>query len=1082
MKHERLIYVAYLMVAVAGVMVVLFLNFAANNAENHERGVQLLGNLRQLETELTREVLQVTSFRLVQYDGLVSLSKELGRLQTEMKQGPWFSRAVFAQSLRDYIRDSGERLHLLERIKSRAAFLRNAHHYLPSAVAALEQRFARQLVSALDRNLVRLFRYTLSSTVDERDALEGQLDQLQSLIPEDESGGEIAHIVRLIEVNIRVTTQQAQALDEFLKIPVGAHLEGIEGLDEAGFAVQSARVRRLSLALVFVAAFLFVGLGYAISRLRRAQRRSAQAWNQLNDAIESLSESFALFDREGGLQRWNHNYERDYAAVSSLLRRGLSYTDLARAMVEQGQFAASTGSDEETLQALLSNHREAKERYVQSLKNGRFLLTTTNFTSDGGRAVVGVDITWQKRVEGELRKLSQAVEQSPVIVVVTDLDGSIEYVNPKFEQVTGYSAAEAIGQNPRILKSNEGDPAVHDALWESMCRGETWQGEFHNRRKDGSLYWESAVISPIRGEDGKITHYIAVKEDVTERKQVEEQLRLAATVFEKTREGLVVTDSENRIKAVNPAFCEITGYSMDEAVGKDPKILSSGRQSPEFYARMWSALDREGYWEGEIWNRRKSGEVYAEWLSLTAIRDREGKVVEHVAVFSDITQRLQDEEHIRHQANYDSLTELPNRSLFLDRLGSAVLEAQRQEKCVAILFVDLDRFKPVNDSLGHQAGDEILRQVARRLTDLVRGNDTVARLSGDEFVLILNGLAERKGAASMAERVNQALAEAFEVNGQEVFIGSSVGISVYPQDAEDTSTLLRNADMAMYRAKQAGRGTYRFFTAEMDAYIADRLALERDMRKGLDHREFLLHYQPIVDPCGLELRGLEVLVRWQHPQQGLLLPGSFITLAEETGMIGKLGEWVLRRACEQGRHWHEAGFRDFSLSVNLSSRQVRGGLSRARVEDILRETGFPAKRLTLEITESLLLEENREVVAWLNSIKALGITLALDDFGTGYSSLSYLKRFPIDVLKIDRVFISGIMDDSDDQSLTEAILAMARSLNMKVVAEGVETLEQLEFLIAHGCDAVQGFYVSRPFAAEDLTAYLDATERKFNPS
>jgi diguanylate cyclase (GGDEF)-like protein/PAS domain S-box-containing protein len=1090
MKGERLTYAAYLLAAVAGVMAVVFLNFAAQNVKNHERDVRLLGHLQQLETELTQQVLLVTSFRLVQYDGLVTLTHELQREQDKLNAVSWVSLPGFEPALAGYMAQSTQRLHLLEHIKSNAAFLRNAHQYLPNAVAALGGNLDQQRRAALHQTLVRLFRYTLSPTRKRRKALDEQIAGLGSTtsqthidtgIDTGAQPGNERHIVKQMEANVRITTRVSRDLDEFLGIPVSRTLDHIEALDEARFAAQSARVRRLSLSLLILTTLLFIGLGYAIHRLRGAQQRSAEAWKQLRDAIESLSESFALFDKSDRLQMWNRNYERDYPTVAPLLHPGLTFSELARAMVEHQQFAtAGQGNggqgNEDTLKALIDHYHDARGQQILALNNGRHLLSTTSITSDGGRALVGVDISAQKQVEAELRKLSQAVEQSPVSVVITDLDGTIEYVNPKFEHVTGYSARDAIGHTPRILKSAETDPALHVKLWETITRGETWQGEFHNRREDGRLYWESAVISPIRDEAGNISHYIAVKEDITARKQAEEQLRLAATVFEKTREGLLVTDADNHIKAVNPAFCTITGYSADDVLGRDPRFLSSGRQSPEFYQAMWATLASKGHWEGEIWNRRKSGEIYAEWLSLTAIHDRNddtntGRVEEYVAVFSDITQRLQDEERIRHQANYDSLTELPNRSLLLDRLGTAIAEAKRKQLCIALLFVDLDRFKPVNDSLGHQAGDDLLRQVARRLTDLVRGNDTVARLSGDEFVLILNGLAERKAATGMAERVNRSLAKAFEVQGQEVFIGSSIGISVYPKDTEDASTLLRNADMAMYRAKEAGRGTYRFFTSEMDAYIAERLSLERDMRKGMDNGEFLLHYQPIVNPYQLRLYGAEVLVRWQHPRRGLLGPDQFISLAEDTGMIGALGEWVLRSACEQGRRWLDAGLLDFSLSVNLSGRQMRGGLSCDLLAAILEDSGFPAQQLTLEITEGILLEGTPETVTWLQDIKALGVTLALDDFGTGYSSLSYLKRFPIDIIKIDRSFISGIVEQPDDRSLTEAILAMARSLRMRVVAEGVETSEQLKFLAEHRCDSIQGYFFSRPLAAIDLPGF-----------
>jgi PAS domain S-box-containing protein len=568
MRSERLTYAAYLLAAVAGVMAVVFLRFAAQNVENHERDVRLLGHLQQLETELTQQVLQVTSFRLVQYDELVALTHELRREQRKLEQGGWFSHALFEPTLTSYRAQSTQRLHLLEHIKSNAAFLRNAHQYLPNAVAALGGSLDQERRSTLHQTLVRLFRYTLSPTPARRQALDSEIERLGMPTTPAIDGnaasqtGDERHIIDQMEANVRITAALTRDLDEFLGIPVSRTLDHIEALDEARFAAQSARVRRLSVSLLILTTLLFIGLGVAIHRLRAARQRSAQAWNQLRDAIESLSESFALFDQSGHLQMWNRNYERDYPTVAPLLRPGLPFNELARAMVDNRQFATSASDDTQTLKTLTDHYHNAHQTQapqVLALRNGRFLLSTTSITSDGGRAVVGVDISAQKQVEAELRKLSQAVEQSPVSVVITDLDGTIEYVNPKFEHVTGYSAQDAIGHTPRILKSAETDPAIHVALWDTITQGETWQGEFHNRREDGRLYWESAVISPIRDEAGNITHYIAVKEDITARKQAEEQLRLAATVFEKTREGLLVTDEHNHIKAVNPAFCTITG-------------------------------------------------------------------------------------------------------------------------------------------------------------------------------------------------------------------------------------------------------------------------------------------------------------------------------------------------------------------------------------------------------------------------------------------------------------------------------------------------------------------------------------------
>ena len=579
-------------------------------------------------------------------------------------------------------------------------------------------------------------------------------------------------------------------------------------------------------------------------------------------------------------------------------------------------------------------------------------------------------------------------------------------------------------------------------------------------------------ILALEGEDA----VMVVARDITERVRAEEGLRLAATVFETTAEAITVTDADNRIKAVNPAFSVITGYTAEEVLGKNPRILGSGHHGTEFYETMWKSITTRGCWEGEIWNRRKNGDVYPEWLNITAIEDNEGNPIEYVAVFSDITQRKQDEEQIRHQANFDALTGLPNRTLFFDRLSGALATARRERGMVALLFVDLDRFKVVNDTLGHAVGDRLLEQAAGRLTACVREADTVARLGGDEFTMILPDIGRGADAAIVADKVIESLSEPFWLEGHEVFIGGSIGITLFPADAEDTVTVLRNADMAMYRAKEAGRNVYRFFTQEMDAQVLMRMDLEKDLRRALGHKEFVIHYQPIVDLKSGRVVSAEALVRWIHPQRGMVSPGDFIPLAEETGLIGPLGEWVLRNACVEAKAWQDAGLPMLNVSVNLSSRQLKRGFSGGVIAGIFEETGMPPARLTFEITETLIMEDSDDAVAWLNSIKDMGVGLSVDDFGTGYSSLSYLKRFPVDVVKIDRSFVRDVTEDPDDAALIEAILAMTHSLNLKVVAEGVETREQLEFLERLGCDMVQGYYFSKPVPFEELQEFARRTE------
>ena len=556
-----------------------------------------------------------------------------------------------------------------------------------------------------------------------------------------------------------------------------------------------------------------------------------------------------------------------------------------------------------------------------------------------------------------------------------------------------------------------------------------------------------------------------------ERQRAAEGLRLAKTVYETATEAILITDDENRIKAVNPAFARMTGYSPDEVIGKDPSVLNSGIHRTEFFSEMWRGLAESNHWEGEIWNRRKDGSVFPAWISVGAIDDDRGRR-EYVAMFSDITARKEDEERIRYQANYDALTGLPNRSLFLDRLGLAMAQARRSQSHVGLMYIDLDDFKLVNDTLGHEVGDTLLQQASLRLRAAVREADTVARLGGDEFTIILQDIARGEDAAGVASQVVESLSRPYVLDGQEAFVGASIGITVYPDDAGDTTTMLRNADMAMYRAKAQGRNRYQFFTPEMNAHAVNRMGLKSDLPHALDRKEFSLLFQPVVDLASGTVVAGEALLRWHHPNRGIIRPDEFIALAEETGVIAPLGEWVLAEACRTAAIWNRDSQSPVGIAVNVSGRQLRRGRFVEFVSRTLQETGLRAESLTLEIAETAVLGDGTEVIERLNELRSLGVSIAIDDFGTGYSSLGVLRKLPVDTLKIDRSFIGDITTDQGDAALTEAIIALAGRLALNVVAEGVETTAHLEMLEIWGCDRAQGHLFSTPVAAD---AFLDAS-------
>lgn len=594
---------------------------------------------------------------------------------------------------------------------------------------------------------------------------------------------------------------------------------------------------------------------------------------------------------------------------------------------------------------------------------------------------------------------------------------------------------------------------------------------------EGEHRWLDTSKVPLRDSQGKVIGVLGVFQDITERLQAEEKLRQAAKVFESTMEGVVITDAEGNIVAVNPAFTEITGFSEEEALGNNPRIRQSGRHDESFYNAMWSSILQTGSWRGEIWNRRKTGEIYPEWLTINSVNDETGKLINYVGVFADISQLKHSEAELDYLAHHDPLTELPNRLLLSARLDHAIQHARRESTSVAVLFLDLDRFKTVNDSLGHPAGDKLLKLVASILSGIVRNADTVSRLGGDEFVIVLEGISDTRNVSDVAEKILKALNKRFDLDGQGVFIGASIGISVYPEDGHDATTLLQNADAAMYQSKEEGRNTIRLYNAGLTQKAQERLILETELRRAIDKQEFLLHFQPQVNVASGAVIGAEVLLRWQHPESGLISPNRFIPLAEETGLILPLGKWVLSTACEQLETWLEKGIPPVTLAINLSPRQFHHQDLVKQLRTILDATGIPPALLELEITEGAIMEQGEKASATLSLLKDLGVKVAIDDFGTGYSSLAYLRRFPIDTLKIDQSFMRDVPHDTSAKEIVVTIIAMARNLHIKVLAEGVETQEQLSFLQHHGCDSFQGFLASRPVTAE---AFMDllCTESK----
>ena len=665
---------------------------------------------------------------------------------------------------------------------------------------------------------------------------------------------------------------------------------------------------------------------------------------------------------------------------------------------------------------------------------------------------------------GQMETLINAL---PDPVWLKDTEGVFLACNQAFGRMFGAPTCEIIGRTDYDFTSAELADFFRQKDKEAIAAGTPRVNEeWLIHAESGQPIFLETIKTPMSGVSGRAVGVLGIGRDMTERKRVENNLHLMSRVFSSSGEAILITDADNRILAVNREFTKLTGYSKEEAIGQDPRMLSAGNTPPETYQEMWAALLTNDYWQGELWDRRKNGEPYPKRLSISVVRDSAGKVVNYIGTFEDITDRKAAEDKIRFLAHHDVLTGLPNRFSLYERLDQGMAFARRFEKSLAIMLIDLDHFKTINDTLGHNIGDQLLIQVARRLQQSVRESDIVARLGGDEFVVVLSGVEKvGDGVAEIASKVVTQLAAPYAIAGAELRTSPSIGICLYPDDATEISELIKCADIAMYHAKANGRSDFQFFIEAMRDEVAERVTIEHELKIALEKEQFVLHYQPQIEPGARRVVGLEALVRWQHPTRGLVFPGDFIALAEETRLIVPLGKWVLEEACRQLKYWHQAGYADLHMSVNLSPAQFHDQSLPALVRQVLAKFDLPAGQLHLEITESMAMSDPEENIIMMQALADIGVKLALDDFGTGYSSLAYLKLFPIDIIKIDRSFVKDIETDENDAAICEMTMLLAQKLGKQVVAEGVETEAQLEFVSRIGCQWIQGYLFSKPLAA-----------------
>jgi diguanylate cyclase (GGDEF)-like protein/PAS domain S-box-containing protein len=814
----------------------------------------------------------------------------------------------------------------------------------------------------------------------------------------------------------------------------------------------------------------------------------AGAGGMVQDALEMISGIVSVveltpiaavrsFDRGGAVRFWNKACA-DLYGIAPEQALGRPHNTLLSHEVQRAAYEAAVAEVWSSGQPCPS-----RDWQVRSVSGATVWIYSTMFPVFRGGQLdqifcMDIDITERKQQESTLLAVGlnfrQLFEKSSDAIVLIR-DDLISEVNPSmvalFECGEGQRmVGRRLSDFAPLQQSGGGASALlHSDMAEQAYRDGNRRYEWRYVTCLGTLFWAEVLLTAVSIDHEHL--FYAVIRDISARKQAEQSLHLAAQVFENGRDAMLVTDAQRHIVTINRAYTDITGYSAAEAAGQPIAIYRDGAPDEALTQRIWFEVAATDHWQGEIWGRRRNGALYPAWLALTVIRDSAGEVSNYMGILSDITERKRTEQHTRHMAEHDFLTDLPNRVLLLDRLSLALVAAHRKHSMLAILFLDLDHFKNINDTMGHAVGDLLLQEVARRLIRCVRGVDTVSRQGGDEFLIILADIGGVDQAAHVASTVLHAVSQVYLINGYELHVSASIGVSIYPSDGDDIDTLVKNADIAMYHAKESGRNSFQFFDSDMNARIGQRVLFENGLRHALDADQFELAYQPAVDIASGRIVGAEALIRWRHPELGLLLPERFIGVAEESGLMIAIGNWVLRHACRQARGWADGGV-PLVVAINLSAAQFMQKNLLQSIADALAEAGLDAGLLELEITEAILMKNENLVGERLAALHALGVRLAIDDFGTGYSRLGQLRNYPVDKLKIDRSFMADIGPAADDSSVITTIIAMARSLHLRVIAEGVETADQLEFLRAHGCDEYQGHYAGTAMHGSELTKLL----------